>query len=461
MPAAAGEPNDLRGRAIGRYVLHDEIASGGVATVHLGRMTGPAGFSRTVAIKRLHPTFAKDPEFVAMFLDEARLAARIRHPNVVPTLDIVPTAGEMFIVMEYVEGAPLSFIARVLRLRLEKCPPAIAVGILVGVLHGLHAAHEARGERGEALGVVHRDVSPQNILVGKDGIARVVDFGIAKAVGRLQTTRQGAVKGKVAYMSPEYLRGMAIDRRADVYAAAVVLWEILAGERLFDGDSDMSISAQVLQQVVDPPGRRASGVPASVDAVVMKGLQRLPEDRYATATEMAAALEQALAPATAREIGAWAESFAGDLIQERAERIAEIESSSAEHSASSLAAVVGALPPKSPRPESLKATARVQHLPRRSRWPWLAAAAAVVAVAGGVALWQWRPGPARALPPAPLPSVATAPPPIPAPKPPETTKVEPTPAVPAPKASARRRPRCNPPYTIDADGIRVPKPECM
>jgi serine/threonine protein kinase len=451
MQGGAGEPGDIRGRAIGRYVLHDEIASGGVATVHLGRMTGPAGFSRTVAIKRLHPTFAKDPEFVAMFLDEARLAARIRHPNVVPTLDIVPTGGEMFIVMEYVEGAPLSFLARVLRLRVEKCPPAIAVGILAGVLHGLHAAHEARGERGEALSVVHRDVSPQNILVGKDGIARVVDFGIAKAVGRLQTTRQGAVKGKVAYMSPESLRGMAVDRRTDIYAAAVVLWEILAGERLFDGDSDLSISAQVLQRVVEPPSHRTSVVLASVDAVVMKGLQRHPDARYSTATEMAAALEEALTPATPREIGAWVETFAGDLIQERTERIGEIESSSA---------AVASIPPLAPRTESNRATVR---LPARGRlaWPWLAAAGALVAVAGGVAFWQMRPAPP--LPSPPPPSVAAAPP-AEAPRAPDAIAPAPSPApTPAARAPARssKRARCNPPYVIDPDGIRVPKPECM
>src|SRR5262245_51026591 len=169
---------------IGRYALHGELASGGMATVHLGRLLGPVGFSRTVAIKRLHAQYAQDPEFVSMFLDEARLAARIRHPNVVPTLDVVATSGELFLVMEYVPGESLSRLARAARDRMERMPPRIVSAIMSGVLHGLHAAHEAKSERGEPLGIVHRDVSPQNVLVGTDGVARVLDFGVAKAAGR-------------------------------------------------------------------------------------------------------------------------------------------------------------------------------------------------------------------------------------------------------------------------------------
>src|SRR4051812_48938415 len=202
---------------IGRYMLDRPIGSGGMATVHLGRLLGPAGFSRTVAIKRLHPQFAKDPEFVTMFLDEARLAARVRHPNVVSTLDVVALDEELFLVMDYVPGETLSRLARELRARGESVPPAIAISILSGVLFGLHAAHDARSESGEVLGIVHRDVSPQNILVGEDGVARVLDFGVAKAAGRASQTEAGLVKGKLAYMSPEQLRGEAIDRRTDVY----------------------------------------------------------------------------------------------------------------------------------------------------------------------------------------------------------------------------------------------------
>ncbi|HEY2366157.1 MAG TPA: serine/threonine-protein kinase, partial [Polyangiaceae bacterium] len=210
-------------RVVGRYALYEEIAAGGMATVHFGRLLGPVGFSRTVAIKRLHPQFAKDPEFVSMFLDEARLAARIRHPNVVPTLDVVATQGELFLVMDYVQGESLSRLIRATRERQQRIPVRYVASIITGALHGLHAAHEAKNERGEPLRIVHRDISPQNVLVGSDGVARVLDFGVAKAAGRFHTTREGNVKGKLPYMSPEQLRGQLVDRQTDVYAAAVCL----------------------------------------------------------------------------------------------------------------------------------------------------------------------------------------------------------------------------------------------
>ncbi|MGH7280352.1 MAG: serine/threonine-protein kinase, partial [Polyangiaceae bacterium] len=230
---------------MGRYALYAEIASGGMATVHFGRLLGPVGFSRTVAIKRLHPQFAKDPEFVSMFLDEARLAARIRHPNVVPTLDVVATQGELFLVIDYVQGESLSKLVRGARGRGQRVPPRIVATILSGSLHGLHAAHEARNERGEPLNIVHRDISPQNILVGTDGVARVLDFGVAKAAGRIQTTREGQLKGKLAYMAPEQLSG-DVSRKTDVYAAAVVLWEALTGRRLFTGENEAAILGKVI-----------------------------------------------------------------------------------------------------------------------------------------------------------------------------------------------------------------------
>ena len=199
-------------RIVGRYALYAEIAAGGMATVHFGRLLGPVGFSRTVAIKRLHPQFAKDPEFVSMFLDEARLAARIRHPNVVPTLDVVATDGELFLVMDYVPGESIARLSRVLRERQETLPIRILSATIAGVLHGLHATHEAKDERGHPLGIVHRDVSPQNVLVGTDGVPRVLDFGVAKAAGRVQTTREGQIKGKLSYMPPEQL-GAAVSRQ--------------------------------------------------------------------------------------------------------------------------------------------------------------------------------------------------------------------------------------------------------
>ena len=192
-------------------MLCDEIAAGGMATVHFGRLLGPVGFSRTVAIKRLHPQLARDPDFVAMFVDEARLAARIRHPNVVPTLDVVATEGELFLVMDYVPGESLSRLLRASRAS-GLVPPRIASAIFCGALHGLHAAHEATDERGTPLGIVHRDVSPQNILIGSDGVPRVLDFGVAMAAGRAQATGPGRSKASSGTSPPSRWRARSRGR---------------------------------------------------------------------------------------------------------------------------------------------------------------------------------------------------------------------------------------------------------
>jgi serine/threonine-protein kinase len=298
-----------------------------MATVHIGRLLGPVGFSRTVAIKRLHPQFSRDPDFAAMFLDEARLAARIRHPNVVSTLDVVSLDDELFLIMEYVEGEALARLIKRMRAEDKLVPPNIAVAIVANALHGLHAAHEAKNERGEPLGIVHRDVSPQNVLVGRDGTARVLDFGVAKAIGRAHTTREGSIKGKLPYMSPEQLLdGATIDRRTDVYAASVVLWETLAGKRLFHRDNDGATLEQVLHSKVDPPSKYAPDVPKELDALVMKGLSRDANDRFATAREMAIALERAVPPALASAVTEWLESIAVETLDARARHVAEIES---------------------------------------------------------------------------------------------------------------------------------------
>jgi serine/threonine-protein kinase len=253
-----------------------EIAAGGMAAIHIGRQRGPAGFSRIVAIKRLHAQFAKDPEFVKMFLDEAQIAARIRHPNVVSPIDVVATDGELFLIMEYVQGESLSRLTRGASETGSRISPSIALTILSGVLHGLHAAHEARSERGEKLGIVHRDVSPQNILVGIDGVARVLDFGIAKALGRSTTTREGQIKGKIGYMAPECFQLGEVTRYADIYSAGVVLWETLTGERLFKADTDSQTLARILANEITPPSRFASEVSGALDAVVLRALHRDP-----------------------------------------------------------------------------------------------------------------------------------------------------------------------------------------
>jgi eukaryotic-like serine/threonine-protein kinase len=309
------------------YLVHDEIASGGMATVHLGRALGPGGVTRTVAIKRLHARYAKDPEFAAMFLDEARLAARIRHPNVVAIFDVAAHDGELFMVMEYLHGEPLSQLIRASIQANRRVPPPIAVAIIADVLRGLHAAHEASDEKGAPLRLVHRDISPQNILVGADGTARLIDFGVAKAAGRSYTTQEGQIKGKIAYMPPEQLQGERVDRRADIYATGVVLWELLTAERLFVGSGESLDLARLLDPEIDPPSLRAPGVPAALDQVTLRALSPEREARYPSALTMAQALTATVKSASTAEVSAWMQVLAGERLLQRSRQIAEMESS--------------------------------------------------------------------------------------------------------------------------------------
>lgn len=327
MPSGAAAMTDdrLLPRDVGRYRLYDEVASGGMATVHVGRLRGPAGFARTVAIKRLHPQFAHDPEFVSMFLDEARLAARIHHPNVAAILDVVALRGELFLVMEYVRGETLSRLLPACERAGITIPHRIAATILQQALLGLHAAHEARDHRGDALNMVHRDVSPQNIMVGADGITRMLDFGVAKAATRIQTTGHGQVKGKLSYMAPEQLRLEPIDRRTDIFAAGVVLWEALTGKRLFASDDPGAVIARILTHVPEPPSRIAKDIPPELDRVVANALKRQRSDRFATALEFAKALEQAVTPVGSLEVSDWVCAVAGPVLEARERTVAAVE----------------------------------------------------------------------------------------------------------------------------------------
>jgi len=317
------EPHKAR-ETVGRYALYDVIASGGMATVHYGRLVGPVGFTRTVAIKKLHPQHARDAEFVSMFVDEARLAARIRHPNVVPTLDVVAQGRELYVVMDYVLGATLSDLIRTARAQRERIPPPIVSSIMAGCLHGLHAAHETCDDNGAPLGIVHRDVSPQNILVGKDGMARLLDFGIAKAARRMGFTRAGDVKGKVAYMAPEQLRGAPVTCQADVYATAVTLWEALTNLRAFVGNTDEIIKAREEDERLPPPSEFDPSL-AAFDHVVMRGLEPKLEQRYPSAKAMAHDLELCGPLARHVEVAEWLEQVAWATIDQRSQVLARIE----------------------------------------------------------------------------------------------------------------------------------------
>ena len=269
-------------RVVGRYRMFGELASGGMATVHLGHMGGEAGFSRIVAIKRMKPEIARQPEFVTMFRDEAAIAARVLHANVVATLDIVSEGDELFIVMEYVRGLALKHLMQLTFDRGERIPVDIVLSIVGGALEGLHAAHNVRGERDQPLDLVHRDVSPHNILVGCDGVAKIVDFGVAKATSRMHQTAANEVKGKLTYMAPERITSKDIDRRVDIFSAGVVLWEALAGRKRYDGSSVHEIATKLLTTDAPPLAAERSDVPDELDAVIRRATAREPADRYET-----------------------------------------------------------------------------------------------------------------------------------------------------------------------------------
>lgn len=310
---------------VDRYELLEELASGGMAKVFLGRLRGESGFTRTVAVKRLHPHLASDPQFVAMFVDEARLASRISHPNVVATLDVVKHGEELLLVMDYVHGESLGKIVRALEAEGKTVPLPIVGAIVSGMLQGLHAAHEARDEKGAPLGLVHRDVSPQNVIVGADGVARVVDFGIAKAAGRTQSsTVNGQIKGKAAYMAPEQLAGV-VDRRTDVFAASVIFWELLTGRRLFLGENEAETITRILTKPILSPKEFAQDLSDAIEEVVMAGLDRVPARRFATAREMDQALRRAMPVASAFDVGEWVVATTGSALASRALLVAKAE----------------------------------------------------------------------------------------------------------------------------------------
>jgi serine/threonine protein kinase len=321
-----------------RYDVYGEIASGGMASVQYGRLFGPRGFSRAVAIKRLHPHLSQDPEFTSMFIDEARLSARLMHANIVHTLDVIEAPGEVALVMEYVHGESLWMLERVCRALAVQVPLRIGCAIMVSVLHGLHAAHETLDDAGQPLLVVHRDVSPQNILIGVDGVPRILDFGIAKAAGRVRDTKSGEIKGKLGYISTEQLQGEEACRRTDVYGAAVVLWEVLTGTLLFDGPNEQAVVKRVLSDQVAPPSQLRPEVPATLDAIVLRGLSRDRAARYATAQEMAVAIERAVGLATQSEVATWLRQVAGDRLDDRMRYLTALQEGSGTRSPRATAA---------------------------------------------------------------------------------------------------------------------------
>lgn len=490
------------GRRIGRYLQGEELAAGGMATVYVGhaQAEGVDGFGRLVALKQLHPPYARDPEVVAMFLNEARLAGRLHHPNVVPIVDVVTEDNEVVLVMDYVDGLSLSSVRKAARKAAQAIPIDVCLRITLDLLAGLQAAHEARGPDGMPLGLVHRDVSPQNVIVDRSGVARLLDFGIAKVARGLSLTREGQLKGKLSYMAPEQLKQRPLDARTDVYAAAIVCWELLAGEPLFAAENDAATFGRALEGATCPPSARRAEVSAKLDAVIMRALALAPQDRFASAGAFATALAAAAPVADHPRVAAFVLSHVHEALETRAQRVRAWQASLASAPAPERAPVVQKAIALADRdaaeaPTAMLTAAAVRQAPRataRRRWPLLSAA-----VISGVALlganWWWartdefatsaapsdqppavitRPGVERLpltpeAPPTPAlvqeepvrKSVAPGAPRRAVTKPTSHRRASPRDNTAAPASATR--PDCRQPFVVDQAGVRVPRPECL
>jgi serine/threonine protein kinase len=503
-------------RRYGRYLVFEEFARGGMASVHLGKLVADRGFSRVVAVKMLSQDRNASSFYARALEDEARIASRVRHPNVVQPLDVVAEGGDVLYVMEYVHGVAFAQLLETARSGGgdPRLPRDVTVAIMLDLLSALHAAHEAKDETGRALGVVHRDVSPENVLVGADGLARLLDFGVAKAMRREERTATGAVKGKPSYMAPEQRRGLPLTRQADVYAAGVVLAVALTGAAPAPVEEDLA--AEWLRSMVEQIDDR------DLLEIVKTATSLQSRERYATAAEMGAAISSACARATTEAVGACVQDLAGDVLDRRAELLRRVESAAAEVAASS--------PPPAPPPSTRPQAHTLPLGPASAAPPALASAPASASAAAsaparsfftplllflvGAALVvgafllrnKLDPAPTASpdvasdpvmatslalplvplVPPAPspapsptsssssapsAPSAATASPtataiaatprprPPARPRPPGPAAADP-PAPPAPPPPSPRTSDCDPPFRIDAQGRKHYKPEC-
>lgn len=273
---------------IGRYEVVQRLGHGGMATVYLGRATGSAGFERVVAIKVIHQHLAAEPEFVGMFLDEAKIAARIHSPHVAGILDLGEDAGNYFMVLEYIDGETLSALLRQLRPTDDRLPLAVALQILADACEGLVAVHGLRDPDGRPYGLVHRDMSPQNLIVNFDGWTKIVDFGLVKATRLRNSNHTGHLRGKLAYMAPEQARGKPLSAGTDLFALGVIFWEMLTGRRLFAGEGDAETLESVMRCEVPPLRELRPDLPPGLEALLQRALAPTPEERYPSAEVMLA-----------------------------------------------------------------------------------------------------------------------------------------------------------------------------
>jgi eukaryotic-like serine/threonine-protein kinase len=319
-PAMATSPNRL-----GKYDLIARIAKGGMAEIYLARQRGVVGFSRLVVIKRILPHLAEEPQFVRMFLEEARLAALINHPNVVQIFDVDHAEGNYYIAMEYLAGPSVSIISRQLRRSEQTMPYAVAAELVAQACDGLHAAHELHDEAGIPLALVHRDVSPHNLMITESGLVKLVDFGIAKAQNTTVQTRTGNIKGKYPYMSPEQCRGDILDRRTDLFSLGTVFFELVAGRRLFQRNTELMTLKAITEEPIPLARDVRPEVPEEVSNLIARCLRRDREERFATAAELAAAVRQTLAalssPTSPTLLAGYLKRECGELLRTRAEAI--------------------------------------------------------------------------------------------------------------------------------------------
>jgi len=309
----------LAGTRVGKYEIVQRLAFGGMAEIYLARASGIHGFEKYVVLKRILPQYAADKEFVRMFLREAKLAATLDQANIAHVYDIGEVGGGYFYTMEYLHGEDLRAMMRALKSRELRMPLEHAIGIVLGAASGLHYAHEKKGADGRGLGIVHRDVSPSNIVVTFDGGVKVVDFGIAKVTSDPELSRGYSFKGKLAYMSPEQMNLQPIDRRSDVFSLGVVLYEITTHKRLFTGSTDIEVVRQMLKGGVPRPSLQCADYPADLEPIVTRALEKDPDRRYATARELQRDLEafarRHAVPVSSTAMAEWMESTFGPKIE--------------------------------------------------------------------------------------------------------------------------------------------------
>jgi eukaryotic-like serine/threonine-protein kinase len=356
-----------------QYRVLSILAKGGMGAVYLGQMRNEGGDHRLVAIKVMHQHIAESWETLTLFVDEARVGTRIDHPNVVRVLATEVVQETPFLVMEYIEGLSWSRLVRRAEEKEKPIPLAIAARVVRDTLLGLHAAHELRTENGESAQVVHRDVSPQNILVGVDGVVRLTDFGVATFAGRITSTAPGELRGKLGYIAPEQMKKGEVDRRSDVFAAGIVLWEGITGRRLFGADTQAETLARVLSEPIAPPSTHRHEVSLDLDEVCLRALEREKERRFQTALDLANALEKNTAIAGDDELVAFLNDLAASEIEKQRRTLEEAQRKAGPWDAPSVALAPAreeVTLPRVPKPTPWK------------RWAAGAGAAAVLIVAG-------------------------------------------------------------------------------